>query len=241
MMKQQTKIHIAIIIGLLLAILVSPFSAFAKECNVVRNSVLRLHILANSNSQEDQQLKLAVRDKILELDTSVFEQAKNLSDAKQAAEENLELIQKTAQSLVYAKGFNYDVKAEVVKMFFNTREYSTFTLPAGQYNAVRVTIGEAKGNNWWCVLYPPLCVPAATSKEKMEETFTSEELNLLKNSSKYEVRFASVELYEKIKAKIEKNFPKQEKQTAQSKLNSDYEIKLASVDLFQKIKKQLFD
>ncbi|WMJ22624.1 stage II sporulation protein R [Paludicola sp. MB14-C6] len=241
MMKKQTKINIAIIIGLLIAILVSPFSAFAKECNTVRNSVLRLHILANSNSQADQQLKLAVRDKILELDTNLFDQAKNLSDAKIAAEENLELIQKTAQSVVYEKGYTYHVKASVVKMFFNTREYSTFTLPAGQYHAVRVTIGEAKGDNWWCVLYPPLCVPAATSKEKMEETFTKEELNFLKNNSKYEVRFASVELFERIKEKIEKSFPKEQKQSTQSRINSDYEIKFASVDLFQKIKKQLFD
>lgn len=239
MMKQQTKWNIAIIIGLLLAILISPFSAFAKECNIIRNSVLRLHILANSDSQEDQQLKLAVRDKILAMDETLFEQAQNLQDAKAVAQQKLPTIQKVAQQEVYNRGFDYEVKAEVVKMFFDTREYDTFTLPAGQYHAVRITIGAAEGANWWCVLYPPLCVPAAGPKQPIEEMFTQEELNFIQNGSKYEIEFASVALYEKIKAKLETAFPKQEKQ--QIRLSEDYEIKLASVDLFQKIKKRLFD
>lgn len=198
--KYFSKITIALAIGLLLAILVSPFSTFAKECNQIREDVLRMHIIPNSNSQQDQQVKLAVRDRLLQLDGELFAQAKNQQEAKQLANDKIEQIRNAVVDVLANYGCGYTATVEVCNMFFNTREYDTFTMPAGHYDAVRVILGEGEGYNWWCVLYPALCIPSAMEQKDAEELFTKEELALLQGKNQYEIRFASVELWEKIKA-----------------------------------------
>ncbi len=137
-------------LSFLLAVTIDSFSAFQSE------DVLRLHILANSDREEDQLLKLAVRDRILSETGSLFLTAENAADARTAAVENREAVETAARTVLREQGSSAPVRAEVVRMFFDTRVYDGFTMPAGWYDAVRVIIGEGKGHNWWCVLYPPL-------------------------------------------------------------------------------------
>lgn len=193
------KIELSILIGLVLTILVGSFTTFAAECGQIREDVLRLHILANSDSDEDQALKLKVRDRILEEMGTTFESPETLQEAKNSAAGHLEEVRQIAVDEIARNGYDYPVQAEIVNMYFTTRQYDTFTLPAGMYDAVRITIGEAKGKNWWCVLYPPLCLPAAQPEEVLEQGFDEGEADLITRNPQYEVRFAVVEWFEGIK------------------------------------------
>lgn len=194
------KFNLALVIAVILSLVTSQFTAFAADCNVIRNNTLRLHILANSNSSQDQQLKLMVRDKILEASGELFSATNDIDAAKRQATENSDKIKAIAQDVITENGYDYNVEVTICNDYFNTREYDSFTLPAGNYDAVRVTIGEASGKNWWCVLYPTLCIPAAgNAKENQLEELTDEQRDIIENSGKYEIKFASVELFQKIK------------------------------------------
>lgn len=193
------KFNFAVLIGLIFAIALSSLSVFASDCNTIRHDVLRLHILANSDSEEDQTLKLQVRDKILALDAKLFSAATDLSDAKQIAAEELQQIQAVAEAEIKTRGYDYPVKVELKNMYFSTREYETFTLPAGKYDAIRITIGSGNGKNWWCVLYPPLCISAASSQSEFDDLLTKEQIEIVENKQKYKFKFATVELFEKLK------------------------------------------
>ena len=193
------KIEISVLIGLVMTILIGSITTFATDCSQIREDVLRLHILANSDTDEDQALKLKVRDRILSESSELFENPTTLEEAKSSVIDHIEKVRQTAQDEVYANGYDYQVNAEIVNMYFTTRQYETFTLPAGMYDAVRITIGEAKGHNWWCVLYPPLCLPAAQPEEEIEQALTEEEADLVTRNPQYEVSFAVVEWFEDLK------------------------------------------
>lgn len=119
--------------------------------------VVRLHVLANSDSDADQALKLQVRDAVLAEMPSLFTQATNQSEALQVVKQHLPQLERLAKQVVTKAGYNYAVKASVGLFDFPDRTYGDVTLPAGKYEALRLEIGEAKGANWWCVLFPPLC------------------------------------------------------------------------------------
>jgi len=197
-MKTSRKItQVVVPIGLIIAVLLSNIGSFIRDgmrLEHLRGSVLRLHIIANSDSEEDQRLKICVRDALLKSESEIFGEAGNLEEAETAAEEKLPEIVKIAESTLRAEGCLDRVQAEIADVEFDERTYGDITMPAGTYRALRVTIGEAKGHNWWCVMYPPLCIPAACTvrdnKEKEEELFTSEELDILRKPKKYRVRFA---------------------------------------------------
>ena len=184
---------------------VIPFQA---ECEQISEEVFRLHILANSDSAEDQALKLKVRDALLEYTDMLFDKAADSDEAENIARENLKTLQTVAQNVVYENGYDYKVNAQVVKMYFNTRYYDNYTMPAGIYDALRITVGDGKGHNWWCVMYPPLCIPAAekveSDEQAAEDYFEAEELDIMKNPDKYEVRFKCVELFRGLKEKLSK-------------------------------------
>lgn len=183
-----------------LAILIftSSVTAFASDCEEIRQDVLRLHILANSNSRRDQELKLMVRDEILRLDGELFSKMQTKENAKKIMAQSLEKIKTQATAVLRENGSSDEVHAELTNMYFTTREYDGFVLPAGKYDALRVTIGEAQGKNWWCVLYPPLCIPAA-SREEALDVLSGDERMIIKGGEKYEFKFAVVELIEKMK------------------------------------------
>ncbi len=111
------------------------------------------------------------------------------------------MFQTTAQDCINQNGYSYSVKAYVDREYFNTREYEEITLPSGIYNALKIEIGEAKGHNWWCVMFPAICLPAVSENE-MNDILDEEEMDLISKGSKFEIRFKIVEVYEKIKSKF---------------------------------------
>ena len=123
--------------------------------------VVRLHVLANSDSEEDQALKLKVRDAVLEQATETLRGADSQAEASRRLTDILPELEETARAVITANGYDYGVRAELAETSFPTKEYDGFALPAGEYLALRVLIGEAEGQNWWGVVYPPLCRTAA--------------------------------------------------------------------------------
>lgn len=160
-----TRLDLAVLLGIVLAVFLSNVAAFGQECDAVRADVVRLHILANSDSPADQQVKLRVRDRILADVGGVFAGPQTQADAKEAARQNLPAIESAARAALDEAGVDAPVRAELCRMYFTTRQYDDLMLPAGDYDAVRVTIGEGAGHNWWCVMYPPICVSAAMAED----------------------------------------------------------------------------
>lgn len=169
---------------------------FESTCSRLQSDVLRLHIIANSDSKEDQSIKLMVRDNILNEMSPLYNSVKTKDQAIAITEQNLELIKKTALQTVRSCGYDYSVNVRITNKYFSTRYYDEFTMPAGMYDTLEITLGESKGHNWWCVMYPTLCVGAAT-KEKMKENLTNDEYTAI-TSDDIEYKFKIVEYYEKI-------------------------------------------
>ncbi len=198
------KFEIIFVLGLLLAIAGSGIRSFGKNYSELQRDVVRIHILANSDSDEDQALKLQVRDRILEYTNGWLENCQSAEEAKKILSSRIDEINGIAQARVAECGYGYTTQSEVVDMNFDDRVYGNITMPHGYYSAVRVTIGEAEGKNWWCVMYPPLCVPAAADKQgdfdinDYSGYFTDGEIKILENCSEYEIRFKCVEIYNDI-------------------------------------------
>lgn len=189
----------ALFAGFFSAILIS-FSGFSEKCENISEKVLRLHIIANSNSAEDQDLKIKVRDRVLKDCGKIFCSKKSLSEATGMVTENLDIITNAANNAIKSQGYNYKIRAEVIDMYFNTRHYNEVTLPAGVYKAVRITIGSGKGKNWWCVMFPPMCLPAAQEKKELGDVLNPDELDLVAGGEKYEIKFKAVEILKSIQA-----------------------------------------
>lgn len=186
----------ALATGLLLTILFS-FTGFAAQCEDLSNRVLRLHILANSDSEEDQALKLEVRERILEESAGLLDGVQTLEEAESRVKEAIPALTEAAQDEVKKQGYAYSVTMELAQVPFNTRVYGDVTLPAGTYQALQVKIGEAEGHNWWCVLFPSLCLPAAEDPAELEDVLTDGELEIVRGEG-YEVRFKVLEWLEEL-------------------------------------------
>lgn len=180
--------------GLLISVLFGQFAAFAETSAQVREDTLRLHILAASDSAEDQRMKLLVRDALLQEEGTLLGSAKDKEQALALARQALPRFEETAERALRAAGCEAQVRAEIRNLYFDTRRYDTVTLPAGRYDAVEITIGAGEGHNWWCVLFPTLCLPAANS-DKALKAYGSKERELVERDG-YEVRFALLELAE---------------------------------------------
>lgn len=197
-MSLSKKIKISVTVGIVVAILFSICS-FAKTSEEIRSDVLRLHVIANSDTSVDQNLKLRLRDYILQEGKDIFNGSVNVENAVKKIEPVLPELEKSAKAFVNQAGFDYDVKISLSKEYFTTRTYETVTLPAGKYLALRVVIGSGEGHNWWCVMFPPMCVPAADKKDEIENVFSEKEIKLVESKPKYEPRFKVVEIYEQLK------------------------------------------
>lgn len=180
--------------GITAALLLSGFRGFAAQCESVQDEVLRLHIPANSNSEYDQQLKLRLRDFVLEEYSSRLSCESNVQQAIEQTAELLPQIEQGCNEFLAAEGAPYGAKAELCRMHFNTRVYDNVTLPAGEYTALRITLGSGEGKNWWCVMFPPLCIPAA-SAEKQTALLPDVLVNSEK-TQKAEIKFALFEFFE---------------------------------------------
>ncbi|MCM1299105.1 MAG: stage II sporulation protein R, partial [[Eubacterium] siraeum] len=206
-MKILLKEHImtiSMLAGTAAAILLSSFSAFAAECDGMPDKLFRLHILANSDTQEDQQLKYELKDYLLQDLDDVFQGCTTAEEAKTAAEENLSLIARRSQEFVEEKGCDQTVKVSVENTYFTTRRYGSLTVPAGNYDALRIVIGEGEGHNWWCVMFPPLCLGAAekyenTAGDLLPDAVSARVSKQIEGDGPFELRFA---IFEWLKARF---------------------------------------
>lgn len=169
---------------------------FESTCEKLEKDVLRLHILANSDESYDQKLKYSVRDEVIKTISPLYNDCITKEDAIKVTGENLKFIENTATKVINDNGYDYEVNARITNKFFDTRYYDEFTMPAGMYDTLEITIGEAKGKNWWCVMYPSLCV-GASSKISMKEDLDDDEYDVI-TSSDVVYKFKVVEYYEKL-------------------------------------------
>ena len=187
---------------LILYVCISAVSYTHAVTTDIADSVFRLHVIANSDSAQDQNLKYIVRDKVIEYMSSISQNASSKEDVIEIAKANLDKIQAIASQTIRENGYTYSVNVEVGNFSFPSKRYGDITLPPGYYDALRIKIGEAEGQNWWCVMFPPLCFVDVTSgvvpdesKEIMKENLSKEEFDLIsKNSNEVKVKFKIVEV-----------------------------------------------
>lgn len=188
------KLTVAMAMALCITVLLSV-AGFDAGCERIRGNVLRLHILANSDSAEDQHLKLLVRDAIIDVSDRLFADCTSSDEAEQIARQNTLLLQSTAERVLADNGSDYTAAVRIGEADFDTRHYGDLTLPAGRYAAVQVIIGEGEGQNWWCVMFPQMCLPAATEEDRS----LGDGDEIAGNYQKYKVKFKIVEVYEWLK------------------------------------------
>lgn len=191
----------AVLIAVCVAIIAGLW--LEQEQNKLSDSVLRLHVLANSDGRADQELKLKVRDRVLQEAEAILPKNVSQSAAEQILGENLQRLAQAGVQVVEEEGFDYPVSAALEQIWFPTKEYDDFSLPCGQYRALRIVIGEGKGQNWWCVVFPPLCLSSAseqTIETALEYGLTDRQVALLTaESDGYVIKFKALEWLGKLK------------------------------------------
>lgn len=201
--KNRLKIwEIALLLGVAVCLL-SGARALRTQSELA-DKVVRLHVLANSDSEEDQALKLQVRDAVLERAEDLLAQSASRAEAEGTLRGQLLEFERLAEAVVREAGYDYQVTAELTDMEFPTREYEDFTLPAGEYLALRILIGEAEGQNWWCVVFPPLCTAASADvpASALAAGFTEEEVRLITEEDQgYVLKFKALEWWESLREK----------------------------------------
>ena len=185
------------LIGVLCAV---SFGAWADAAQVnLSEKLVRLHVVANSDSEYDQELKLRVRDGILEAAESLLKGVQNAEEAAEILGGNLTYLTERARLTLEALGCDMPVGAELTREKFPARHYEDFELPPGDYQALRVTIGDGGGRNWWCVVFPPLCGSGNAAEAAREAGFTEGEAKLIAESGGVKIKFKSIEIWQKIK------------------------------------------
>lgn len=180
---------------ILIAGLIWGCSVF-NDRSMLRENLIRLHVIADSDSQEDQRLKLEVRDAILQQIESVMQKMPDMESAKQYLQNNLENLQSISNAVLEAAGASEKATVTLTQENYPTRHYETFTLPAGVYESLRITIGEGEGKNWWCVVFPRFCINATA--DDMQDTavsagFSDELAGALTGQPKYRIRFFALD------------------------------------------------
>lgn len=173
-----------------------------------KDKLIRFHVLANSDSYEDQELKLKVRDEIIKYLQPMLKQSKSLEQSEQIILSESENIKNIGENIIKENGYTYEVEVKLEYNNFPAKQYSNIVLPAGEYKALRILIGEAKGKNWWCVMFPPLCfvdenngVIDKETDEKLRSVLTEEEYNLIsedniEKTKDVKMKFKIVEIIE---------------------------------------------
>ncbi len=197
-MEKRLLIALLCLASLLLFVGVMPIHGESE----IYDSVIRLHVLANSDSEEDQALKLTVRDEILEITAPLLADCTDKDEARALLESHRDELEAAARRVITEQGYDYPVSIRFDEEKYPTRTYDSFCFPAGEYLSMRVCIGEAEGQNWWCCLFPPLCLGTSTvPEEEAEEAFvdvglTPSQYKVITQSEKpvYKVRFKLLEL-----------------------------------------------
>ena len=192
---------------LFIYVLISATAYTNAVCSNISDSVFRLHVIANSNSAEDQNLKYLVRDNVLEYMNTLTSNTNTKEKIKEIVTSNLEEFKQIAQATVYENGFDYEVSVEIGNFEFPTKIYGDVSFPAGLYDALKIKIGNADGQNWWCVMFPPLCfidvssgIVPEDSKDVLESELSEEEYSIItgdENESK--IKFKIVEVLQNFK------------------------------------------
>ena len=198
------KIFLIIITLLIIFIIISAISYVSAVSENISNSVFRLHVIANSDSKEDQDLKYIVRDNLLEYMNTLTKGLTSKQAAMEIAKQHENDFYNIAKKTIEENGYTYDVKIEIGNSYFPTKYYGDISLPAGYYDSLKVEIGNASGQNWWCVMFPPLCfVDMSTgivpdeSKQTMQENLAEEEYALISenNNSNINFKFKLIEFF----------------------------------------------
>ena len=210
-MKNSKRLLIIFIL-FIIYISLSLFSYSTAVSNDIQNCVFRLHVIANSDSKEDQDLKYKVRDSLIDYMNLISKDINSKEEAINIAIKNKDQFYNIAQNVILANGFNYNVNIEIGNFYFPTKNYGDISLPSGFYDALKVEIGEASGQNWWCVMFPSLCFVDLTegivpeeSKKDLQNALQEEEYNLISSDSlEFKFKFKLVELFENVKIIIAK-------------------------------------
>ena len=195
-MKKNLKMVIILTFLLLLYTSICAVSYAQTVSSDISGSVFRLHVIANSDSKEDQDLKYIVRDNLLSYMNTICKDCTSKQEAIKIVEENKDKFEQIAINTIKEQGYSYPVNINIGSFDFPTKTYGDISLPAGNYDALRVEIGKATGQNWWCVMFPPLCFVDVTSgvvpedsKELMENNLSEEEFPLVSDNSSSEIHF----------------------------------------------------
>ena len=202
-MKDNRKLRlfeIALMIGA--AVFLTSGALALQTGEELSERVVRLHVLANSDSEADQALKLQVRDRVLERAEDLLRQCGTREEAEALLRSRLPELRRIALEEIRANGFDYDAAVRLTEMEFPTREYDTFTLPAGNYLALRVVIGQGAGQNWWCVVFPPLCAAASADvpAAALDAGLSQDQVGLITEADGYLLKSKLVEFWEEIRA-----------------------------------------
>lgn len=212
--NRKFKYSALLLILLCLYILVSAFSYVNAVSSDIAKSVFRLHVIANSDDKNDQELKLKVRDNVLSYMNTICENVTSKDEAISIANEHIDEFKKIALDTIHENGYDYSVNIRIGNFSFPTKTYGDISLPSGFYDALRIEIGEAKGQNWWCVMFPPLCfvdvssgIVPDDSKETMKSDLSSEEFSLISDNedSSVKFKFKLIEWFQNVKIMTAKN------------------------------------
>lgn len=168
---------------------------FEGQCREISDKVFRVHILANSDSEADQKLKLLVRDALVNAGEEILKDVDSKEEAERLIEKNIPKLKSIAENVVFQNGYDYPVDLEITNMYFDTRHYGNITMPGGFYDALRVKIGKAEGKNWWCVMFPSLCIYSVSKTETLEENLSDGEYKIISSENEYQYRFKIVEIF----------------------------------------------
>lgn len=212
--NRKFRYSFLLLILLFLYIFVCAFSYVNAVSSDIANSVFRLHVIANSDEKEDQELKLKVRDNLLSYMNKICENVTTKEDAILIATEHIDEFKQIALNTIYENGYDYSVNIKIGNFSFPTKTYGDISLPAGLYDALRIEIGEANGQNWWCVMFPPLCfvdvssgIVPDESKETMKSDLSDEEFSLISDNedSNVKFKFKLIEWFQNVKIMTAKN------------------------------------
>lgn len=216
-MINKIKIRLSILIlslVVVISIMTISISGEVKKISTAsedyKDKLIRFHVIANSDSDEDQNLKLKVRDAVINYLQPKLLESESIEESESIIKSEYDELEKISKNIILENGYNYDVKIGIDYSEFPTKQYSNIVLPAGEYKALRIIIGEGKGKNWWCVMFPPLCfvdeekgIIDKETDDKLREVLTEEEYELIaqktnKQTNRVQVKFKIVEIVQNI-------------------------------------------
>lgn len=203
--KAEKHLNLVMAFTLALSLILCALTEGFAAADTVRDGCLRLHILAASDSEKDQNIKLLVRDALLEAGASIFSENDTSEEAAEKILQNEKMLEGVADEVIKLNGMDYTADVYIADEYFETRQYDDVRLPAGTYKACKVVLGEGKGHNWWCIMFPPLCLPAAVKKdEEVYAVFGENGGDLVTGKNGYIIKFKIVEIVEEIIETIKK-------------------------------------